>query len=89
MLMKQCKYYLRKQDYNVLRLDTKITKLFLGIIIVLVGMASAGSSFYSLMPFVLREIVGLENVTVALGIQTFFQSLGIIGSTSVSGMSVV
>lgn len=56
-----------------------------GVVIVLIGMATAGSSFYSLMPFVLSEIVTYENVNAALGVQTVFQSVGTVASTFISG----
>jgi len=59
--------------------------IFVGIVLTLIGMSMAGTSSYSLTPVVLRELIGIENLTSGMGLVMAFQSTAFICSTYITG----
>lgn len=57
-----------------------------GMILALFGMSTMGTSIFSLIPLVLRELVGPENVTSGMGLQMVFQAFGFTASSFIAGI---
>lgn len=57
----------------------------IGVIIIILGMATCGTSVFNLVPVVLGEILGPEHVTSAMGIHMVYESAAIIATTFISG----
>ena len=62
-----------------------VSHYFAGIALILIGMSSMGTSIYSLIPLVLRDLVGSDNLTTAMGMQMMFQAGGGMAAAYLSG----
>ena len=54
----------------------------------LAGLSSCGTSAFGILPFVLSELLGPENVKTVLGFQYLFQSFGVLVMMFSTGMNV-
>ena len=50
--------------------------VFVGIILVLIGMSVMGTSIFVLIPLVYVEVLGAEHLTTAMGAQFVCQAVG-------------
>ena len=55
---------------------------------VLLGMSTMGTSIFTLIPLVNKDLIGAENVTSAMGVQLTCQACGFIISSYLTGMHV-
>ncbi|XP_067942293.1 monocarboxylate transporter 12-like [Watersipora subatra] len=56
-----------------------------GIVLALSGMSTMGNSVFNLLPLVMRELVGKENVTSGMGLQSVVQVCSFLSATYITG----